>query len=62
MGEFVQVRSRHWLVEEVAGSEAALDRNIELGVLIRHRVLATSVANHFQALIDAQRLSPLPTS
>lgn len=43
-------------------TEAALDRNIELGVLIRHRVLATSVANHFQALIDTQLLSPLPTS
>lgn len=43
-------------------TEAALDRNIELGVLIRHRVLATSVANHFQALIDTHLLSPLPTS
>ena len=41
---------------------AALDHNIELGVLIRHRVLATSVANHFQALIDTHLLSPLPTS
>ena len=41
---------------------AALDHNIELGVLLRHRVLATSVANHFQGLIDAQLLSPLPTS
>ena len=41
---------------------AALDRNIELGVLMRHRVLATSVANHFQGLIDAQLLRPLPTS
>ena len=40
---------------------AALDHNIELGVLIRHRILATSVANHFQGLIDAQLLSPLPT-
>ena len=39
---------------------AALDRNIELGVLIRHRVLATSVANHFQTLIDTHLLSPLP--
>ena len=41
---------------------AALDHNIELGVLIRHRVLATSVTNHFQGLIDAQLLRPLPTS
>ena len=40
---------------------AALDRNIELGVLIRHRVLATSVANHFRGLVDVRLLSPLPT-
>jgi len=40
---------------------AALDRNIELGVLMRHRVLATSVANHFQALIDTHLLRPVPT-
>ncbi|MDE0709645.1 MAG: DISARM system phospholipase D-like protein DrmC [bacterium] len=42
-------------------TEAALDRNIELGVLMRHRTLATSVAKHFQGLIDAQLLRPLPT-
>lgn len=41
---------------------AALDRNIALGVLIRHRVFATSVANHFQALVDTHPLSPLQTS
>ena len=41
---------------------AALDRNIELGVLIRHRALAAGVANHFQGLIDARLLSPLPTA
>ena len=41
---------------------AALDRNIELGILIRHRTLATSVAKHFQGLIDARLLRPLPTT
>ena len=41
---------------------AALDRNIELGMLIRHRTLATSVARHFQGLIDTQLLRPLPTA
>ena len=41
---------------------AALNRNIELGVLIRHRALAAGVANHFQGLIDARLLSPLPTA
>ena len=39
---------------------AALDRNIELGMLMRHRTLATSVARHFQGLIDTQLLRPLP--
>ena len=43
-------------------TEAALDRNIELGVLMRHRTLATSVAKHFQGLIDHQLLQPLPTA
>ena len=41
---------------------AALDRNIELGLLIRDRALAAGVANHFQGLIDARLPSPLPTS
>ena len=40
---------------------AALDRNIELGVLIRHPALARSVAGHFQGLIDGHLLKPLPT-
>lgn len=43
-------------------TEAALDRNIELGILMRHRTLATSIAKHFQGLIDAQLLRPLPTT
>ena len=43
-------------------TEAALDRNIELGMLMRHRTLATSVARHFQGLIDTQLLRPLPTA
>lgn len=41
-------------------TEAALDRNIELGLLIRDRALAASVAGHFRALIDRSLLSPLP--
>ena len=42
-------------------TEAAFDSNIELGVLICHRILAASAANHFQALIDNGHLRPLPT-
>ena len=42
-------------------TDAALDRNIELGVLIRDRALAASVTSHFQGLIDRKVLRPLPT-
>ena len=43
-------------------TEAALDRNIELGLLVRGRALAASVSSHFQTLIDRSVLSPLPTT
>jgi phosphatidylserine/phosphatidylglycerophosphate/cardiolipin synthase-like enzyme len=41
-------------------TEAALDANIELGLLARDRALAASVSTHFQALIDQGLLKPLP--
>jgi len=41
-------------------TEAALDRNIELGLLIRDRALAESVSSHFRVLIDRGLLGPLP--
>ena len=41
-------------------TEAALDRNIELGLLVRDRALAATVLRHFQALIDRRLLHPLP--
>ena len=43
-------------------TEAALDRNIELGLLVRDRALAASVASHFRKLIDLQMLKPLPNA
>jgi phosphatidylserine/phosphatidylglycerophosphate/cardiolipin synthase-like enzyme len=43
-------------------TEAAFDRNIELGLLIRDRPLALSVANHFQRLIEEGLLRLLPRS
>ena len=43
-------------------TEAALDRNIEVGVLVRDRALALSVSSHFQVLIDRGLLKPLPTA
>ena len=39
---------------------AALDRNIELGLLTRDRSLASSVTTHFQGLVDTSLLKPLP--
>jgi phosphatidylserine/phosphatidylglycerophosphate/cardiolipin synthase-like enzyme len=41
-------------------TEAALERNIEVGLLVRDRALAASVASHFQGLIDKALLDPLP--
>lgn len=50
------------LVTSANLTEAALDRNIELGLLVRDRALAASVARHFQVLIDRQLLRPLPVA
>ncbi len=41
-------------------TEAALDRNIEMGLLHRDRHLALTVVRHFQVLIDQKLLLPLP--
>jgi phosphatidylserine/phosphatidylglycerophosphate/cardiolipin synthase-like enzyme len=41
-------------------TEAALDRNIEVGLLVRDRALALTLANHFRGLIDGKLLLPLP--
>lgn len=43
-------------------TEAALDRNIEMGLLIRDRALAASVTLHFRGLIDRELLLPLPAA
>jgi len=37
-----------------------LDRNIEVGLLVRDRPLALSLVSHFQGLIDQKLLLPLP--
>jgi phosphatidylserine/phosphatidylglycerophosphate/cardiolipin synthase-like enzyme len=41
-------------------TEAALERNIELGVLIRDRTCALAVSSYFRNLIDRTLLKPLP--
>jgi hypothetical protein len=37
-----------------------LDRNIELGILIRDRTCALAVGGYFRSLIDHDLLKPLP--
>ena len=41
-------------------TEAALDHNIEVGLPVRDRTLAASVATHFATLIDRSLLRLLP--
>ncbi|MDE0007504.1 MAG: phospholipase D-like domain-containing protein, partial [Gammaproteobacteria bacterium] len=42
-------------------TDAALNRNIELGVLLRDRTLALRTESHFRGLIERKLLSPLPS-
>ncbi len=41
-------------------TDAALDRNIEVGLFVRDSALATSLSSHFRGLIDRGLLHPLP--
>ncbi len=41
-------------------TEAALDRNIELGLLVRDRAMAASIKAHFQGLVESGILRSLP--
>ena len=41
-------------------TEAALDRNIEIGLLVRDRTLAATMTRHFTTLIERSLLHPLP--
>ena len=50
------------LVTSANLTEAALDRNFELGLLVRDRALAASVVSHFAILIDRELLKPLPAA
>lgn len=53
--ESLFVTSANW-------TEAALDRNVEVGVLLRDRTLALTALAHFRALIDQELLLPLPAT
>jgi phosphatidylserine/phosphatidylglycerophosphate/cardiolipin synthase-like enzyme len=48
------------LVTSANLTEAAFDRNIEMGVLMRDRGFALSVTSHFRRLIDEGLLAALP--
>jgi phosphatidylserine/phosphatidylglycerophosphate/cardiolipin synthase-like enzyme len=50
------------LVTSANLTEAAFDRNIEVGLLVRDRALALSVSSHFRGLIDRGLLQPLPAA
>jgi phosphatidylserine/phosphatidylglycerophosphate/cardiolipin synthase-like enzyme len=43
-------------------TQAAMDKNIELGVLIRDRALALTVGGYFRSLIDRDLLKRLPSA
>lgn len=43
-------------------TEAALDRNIELGLLVRDQALAASISTYFRTLIEKGLLLPLPAA
>jgi phosphatidylserine/phosphatidylglycerophosphate/cardiolipin synthase-like enzyme len=56
----VVVDDRAAFVTSANLTEAAFDRNIEVGILSRERTLAASLARHFRVLIDQKLLRPLP--
>jgi hypothetical protein len=41
-------------------TQAAFERNVELGVLIRDRALALTIVGYFRSLVDRNLLKPLP--
>ena len=41
-------------------TEAALERNVEMGVLLRDPAFARTVVAHFETLIETGSLVPLP--
>ena len=49
----VVVERQHAYVSSANFTEAAQERNIEVGLLVRSRRLAEQLTNHFDALLDA---------
>jgi len=58
----IVVDREHAFVSSANFTEAAQVRNIEVGVLVHSRLLASHLADHFEALVAAVALKPLPGS
>ena len=56
----VVVDGREALITSANFTEAAQQRNIELGVLVNHPPAAERIEQHFQALIEGRHLERLP--
>lgn len=58
----IVVDREHAFVSSANFTEAAQVRNIEVGVLVHSRLLASRLADHFDGLLAAGALKPLPGS
>ena len=56
----VVVDDERVLVTSAKFTEAALDRNVELGLLVRDRAMASSITAHFRGLLEVGILKRLP--
>lgn len=56
----IVVDREHAFISSANFTEAAQVRNIEVGVLIRSRLLASRLADHFEGLVMLGLLQPLP--
>ena len=56
----VAVDSEIAFVSSANFTEAAHERNIEVGLLIRSRSVAERVVRHFEGLVDRKEVVPIP--
>jgi phosphatidylserine/phosphatidylglycerophosphate/cardiolipin synthase-like enzyme len=55
----IVVDRQHLFVSSANFTEAAQERNLEVGLLIHSRVVADRLQGHFEALVDARLVTPL---
>lgn len=58
----IVVDREHAFISSANFTEAAQVRNIEVGVLVHSRLLASRLADHFEGLVAAELLKPVPGS